>query len=172
MIKNIITYPFQFVLFVLLQVLILNNIQLGGTINPFLYILFILWLPIETNKALVMGIAFVLGLSIDVFTDTMGMHASACVFLAFARPFMLNILAPRDGYELNVSPTAGTLGWFWFIRYAAIGIFLHHFFLFFVEVFRFTEFFDTMGRVLASSVFSLLLISLAQFFTSNTEEKR
>ena len=172
MIKNIITYPFQFVLFVLLQVLILNNIQLGGTINPFLYILFILWLPIETNKALVMGIAFVLGLSIDVFTDTMGMHASACVFLAFARPFMLNILAPRDGYELNVSPTAGALGWFWFIRYAANGIFLHHFFLFFVEVFRFTEFFDTMGRVLASSVFSLLLISLAQFFTSNTEEKR
>ena len=172
MIKNLITHPFQFVIFVLLQVLILNNIQLFGTVNPFLYILFILWLPIEMNKALVMGVAFILGLSVDVFSDTMGMHASACVFLAFARPFMLNILAPRDGYELNVAPTAVALGWFWFLRYAAIGIFLHHFFLFFVEVFRFTEFFSTLGRILASSVFSLLVISLAQVFTSNGEYKR
>ena len=172
MIKNLITHPFQFVIFVLLQVLILNNIQLFGSVNPFLYILFILWLPIEMNKALVMGVAFILGLSVDVFSDTMGMHASACVFLAFARPFMLNILAPRDGYELNVAPTAVALGWFWFLRYAAIGIFLHHFFLFFVEVFRFTEFFSTLGRILASSVFSLLVISLAQVFTSNGEYKR
>lgn len=172
MIKKVITYPFQFIIFVLLQVLILNNIQLGGTVNPFLYILFILWLPIETNKALVMGLAFVLGLSIDIFNDTMGMHASATVFLAFARPFMLNILAPRDGYELNVLPTAGGLGWFWFLRYAAIGVFLHHFFLFFVEVFRFTEFFDTLGRVLASSIFSLVLIALAQVFSSNSEDGR
>jgi len=172
MIKKVLSYPLQFILFVLLQVLILNNIQLGGTVNPFVYILFILWLPIETNKALVLGVAFLLGLSIDVFNDTMGMHASACVFLGFARPFMLNILAPRDGYELNILPTAVGLGWFWFLRYAAIGIFLHHFFLFFVEVFRFTEFFDTLGRILASSLFSLLLIALAQVFSSNTEGRR
>jgi rod shape-determining protein MreD len=172
MIKSILAYPLQFIIFVLFQVLILNNIQLGGTVNPFLYILFILWLPIELNKVLVMGIAFVLGLSIDVFTDTMGMHASACVFLAFARPSLLNILAPRDGYELNVPPTAGALGWFWFLRYAAIGILLHHSFLFFVEVFRFSEFFDTVGRILASSLFSLVLISLAQVFSSNTEDRR
>ncbi len=172
MIKKVISYPLQFILFVLLQVLILNNVQLGGTVNPFLYILFILWLPIETNKALVMGVAFLLGLSIDVFNDTMGMHASACVFLAFVRPSILNILAPRDGYELNIPPTAGGLGWFWFLRYAAIGILIHHFFLFFVEVFRFTDFVDTLGRVFASSIFSLVLIALAQVFSSNVEDKR
>ncbi|MFT6165695.1 MAG: rod shape-determining protein MreD [Vicingaceae bacterium] len=172
MIKSFVTYPLQFIVFVLLQVLILNNVQLGGTVNPYLYILFILWLPIELNKTLVMGIAFVLGISIDVFTDTMGMHASACVFLAFARPYLLNILAPRDGYELNVPPTVGGLGWFWFLRYATIGVFLHHSFLFFVEVFRFSEFFDTLGRVLASSIFSIVLIFLAQVFSSNAEDRR
>jgi rod shape-determining protein MreD len=172
MIKNILKYPLQFILFVLIQVLVLNNIQLADTINPYLYILFLLWLPIETNKALVMGIAFVLGLSIDVFTDTMGMHASASVFLAFVRPSVLNLLAPRDGYELNEPPTAGALGWFWFLRYAAICTLLHHIFLFFVEVFRFSEFFDTIGRVLLSSLFSLVMIALSQIFTSNSEEKR
>ena len=159
-------------MFVLLQVLIFNNVQLAGTINPYLYILFILWLPIDMNKALVMGVAFLLGLSVDVFSDTIGMHASACVFLAFVRPFVFNVLAPRDGYELNVQPTAQALGWFWFLRYAAIGVFLHHFFLFFVEVFRFAEFFDTITRIATSSVFSLVLISLAQIFSSNTEDKR
>jgi rod shape-determining protein MreD len=172
MIKKIFTYPIQFVLFVLIQGLVLNNIQLGGTANPYLYILFILWLPIETNKALVMGIAFLLGLSIDVFADTVGMHASASVFLAFVRPFVLRTLAPRDGYEVNIPPTASGLGWFWFLRYAAIGIFFHHFFLFFVEVFRFSEFFATMGRILTSTAFSLVLIALAQIFNSNVEEKR
>mgnify|MGYP006098652593 CR=1 FL=1 len=172
MIKMFVTYPLQFTGFVLFQVLILNNVQLGGTVNPYVYILFILWLPIEWNKALVMGIAFVLGLSIDVFSDTMGMHASACVFLAFARPYVLNLFAPRDGYELNAPPTAGGLGWFWFLRYAVTGVFLHHSFLFFVEVFRFSEFFDTLGRILASSVFSLVLIFLAQVFSSNVEERR
>lgn len=172
MIKKIFTYPLHFVIFVLIQSLVLNNIQLWGTANPYLYILFILWLPIETNKALVIGIAFLLGLSIDLFTDTVGMHASASVFLAFVRPYVLNALAPRDGYEINIPPTSSGLGWFWFLRYAAIGVFLHHFFLFFVEVFRFSEFFDTMGRILMSTAFSLVLIALAQIFNSNFEEKR
>lgn len=172
MIKTLVTYPLQFIVFVLFQVLILNNIQLGGTINPYLYILFILWLPIEWNKALVLGISFLLGLSIDVFTDTMGMHASACVFLGFVRPHLLNVLAPRDGYELNVSPTAGGLGWSWFLQYAIICVFLHHSFLFFVEVFRFSEFFDTLGRALASNIFSLVMIILVQVFSSNSEDRR
>ena len=172
MIKTFITYPLQFILFVLFQVLILNNIQLGGTVNPYLYILFILWLPIEWNKAFVLGISFLLGLSIDVFTDTMGMLASACVFLGFIRPYLLNVLAPRDGYELNVPPTAGALGWVWFLQYATIGVLLHHSFLFFVEVFRFSEFFDTLGRALASIIFSLLMIILVQVFSSNTEDRR
>jgi hypothetical protein len=100
------------------------------------------------------------------------MHASASVFLAFVRPYVLNALAPRDGYEINTPPTSSGLGWFWFLRYAAIGVFLHHFFLFFVEVFRFSEFFDTMGRILMSTAFSLVLIALAQIFNSNVEEKR
>ena len=172
MIRSIIIYPLQFVILVLIQVIVLNNIQLSGTINPFLYILFILWLPVEVNKALVMLIAFLMGMTIDVFSDTMGMHASACIFLAFVRPYVLKVLAPRDGYEVNQKPSLNQFGFQWFVVYASICTLLHHLFLFFVEVFRFTELFDTLLRVLLSSLFTVVLILIMQFFNYNAESKR
>lgn len=164
MINNVIRYPLLFIFFVLLQVLILNNIQLSGYINPYLYIIFILWLPIEMNKVLLMGIAMLLGLSVDIFSNTVGMHASACVFLAFCRPYVLQSLSPRDGYETDQMPDIKTFGLSWFLAYAAICILLHHLFLFYVEVFRFSDFFSTLWRVFASSLFTLILVIISQLF--------
>ncbi|MBL4709351.1 MAG: rod shape-determining protein MreD [Flavobacteriales bacterium] len=172
MIRRAIIYPISFMLFVLIQVFVLNNVQFSGTVNPFLYILFVLWLPIDLNKFMVLGISFLLGLSVDVFSDTLGMHTSAMVFLAFIRPYVLRFLAPRDGYEGSQIPSIGNLGFTWFLTYATICTFLHHFFLFFVEVFRFTEFFDTIWRILASSFFSIILILMTQFFHYNAEDRR
>lgn len=167
MIRKFVSYPLRFVLLVLIQVLVLNNIQFSSYINPFLYILFILWLPIEIQKWLLMTLSFAIGLSIDVFSDTLGMHASACVFLAFCRPIILKAIAPRDGYESNHQPGINQLGFSWFLIYILLATFLHHFFLFFVEVFRFSDFFSTLGRSLASTVFSILLILITQFFHYN-----
>lgn len=172
MIKYFVTYPIQFILLVLVQVLVLNNIQYSGYINPFLYIIFILWLPIEMPKWALLLVATLLGLSVDIFSDTIGMHTSACIFMAFCRPFVLNLLAPRDGYEVNSVPNMIDFGIQWFVGYAAILIFLHHIFLFFVEVFRFSDFFATMGRTLSSSFFSLILITITQFLKYNSESKR
>jgi hypothetical protein len=123
------------------------------------------------NKALVMFLAFLIGISIDVFSDTVGMHASACVFLAFVRPYVLNFLAPRDGYEVNQTPTISHLGFVWFLSYISIAAFLHHLFLFFVEIFRFSEFFDTLWRVILSSLFTIGLILITQIFHYNVNEK-
>ena len=172
MIKNIITYPLQFILLVLLQVMVLNNIQFSSFVNPFLYILFIIWLPIDTSKLLVMTLAFFIGISVDVFTDTLGMHTSACVFLAFVRPFILSLLAPRDGYEANQKPTMNDFDLQWFLIYASLCTLLHHLFLFFVEIFTFSDFFSTLGRALASSGFTLLLIMIIQFFYYNAEARK
>lgn len=171
MIKNLLTYPILFVFMVLLQVLVLNNIQLSGFINPYLYIIFILWLPVEMNKVLVMFISFLLGLSVDVFSNTPGMHAAASVFLAFCRPYILLFMAPREGYEGDQVPGIQSFGLSWFITFSAIAVLLHHTFLFYVEVFRFSEFFSTLGRVLASFVFTMLLVILAQLFRYNTENR-
>lgn len=148
---------------VLVQVLIVKNIDLGRFINPFLYVLFILLMPFETPNWLVMIVALFLGLVIDMFYDTMGMHAAACVFMAFCRPSVLKIFSPRDGYDFGTQPTIQYLGVPWFLSYAGILVFLHHVVLFYIEVFRFSEFFSTFFRVVASTLFTMILVVITQF---------
>lgn len=172
MVKNLIVYPLQFVFFVLLQSVVLNNIQFSGFVNPYIYILFILWLPLETPKGILLFLGFILGISIDIFANTLGMHTAATVFLAFCRPLILQFIAPRDGYEINQKPGIKDFGWSWFIIYASSLTFLHHLFLFYVEVFRFSDFFNTLGRVIASWFFSLIIILIAQLFRYNARERR
>lgn len=163
MIKVLPRNIFRFVFLVLLQVLVLNNIQLSGFINPYMYVLFILLLPFETPKWVLLVVAFLLGLSIDAFTDTLGMHASATVLMAFFRPYVLNLFAPRDGYEPGTFPRLYYYGFSWFLRYALILILIHHFFLFYIEVFRFTGFFITLWKIILSTFFSLLLVVFSQY---------
>jgi hypothetical protein len=92
------------------------------------------------------------------------MHAAATLVMAFLRPWVLEMSAPRDGYEPGTYPRLYYYGFQWFFRYTAILVFVHHFILFYVEVFRFSEFFSTLLRVLLSSLFSLILIMLSQYF--------
>ncbi len=121
-------------------------------------------MPFETPGWLLLVLAFLLGLSIDIFSDTLGMHTIATVFMAFLRPYVLHVIAPRDEYEPSTYPRVYYYGLSWFTKYAAILIFAHHFVLFYVEVFRFSSFFTTFLRVLISSAVSLLLIILSQYF--------
>lgn len=158
--KNII----RFFILILVQIFIFNNIHLSGFIVPYVYILFILLLPFETPGWILLVTAFITGLFIDIFMDTLGMHTIACVSMAFIRPFVLNIIAPREGYETGTKPRAAYFGALWFIKYAAFLIFVHHFILFYVEVFHFGTFFITFLRVVFSSAITLLLIVLSQFF--------
>jgi len=163
MIRQVSRYFLQFLVLVLLQVFILNNVQLGGFINPYIYILFIILLPVNTPKWLLLVLGFVLGLSIDLFAHTPGMNSSASVFLAFIRPYILEIVAPREGYEKDSSPRIKIYGFTWFLRYAFIMVLAHHFVLFYIEVFRFSDFFLTFSRVILSTIFSTLLIVTSQY---------
>jgi rod shape-determining protein MreD len=164
MIKSLGKYIIRFILLVLLQVLVFNNIQLSGFINPYFYVLFLLLLPFETPKWSLPLIGFLLGFSIDLFAHTPGIHASATVLMAFSRPFVLNMIAPREGYEPGSYPTLYYNGLEWFFKYSAILICIHHFFLFYVEIFRISDFFATFLRALLSSVFSIIFIVLSQYF--------
>lgn len=164
MIRDLIKYGFSFIMLVLFQGLILNNIEFGGYIVPFLYVVFILSLPFETPNWLVLILGFVLGIAIDSFTSTMGMHTSATVFVAFCRYYFLKMVAPRGGYEFNTKPNIQDMGLTWYLFYAVILIFLHHLFLFYVESFKLTQFFYTFGRALASTFFTLILVLIVQLF--------
>lgn len=154
----------RFIILVLLQILVFNNMQLGGYINPYIYILFILLLPFETPGWVMLLMSFFLGLSIDIFTGTLGMHTSASVFMGFLRPVVLKFLSPRDGYEPGTFPRINYYGSGWFIKYAFFLILGHHLFLFYVEVFKLSYFFTTFSRVILSSLVSLIIIYLSQFF--------
>ncbi len=172
MLAEIIKIVFRFIILVAVQVLVLNNIRLGGYINPYIYVLFILLLPVRIPKTLLLVLAFALGLCVDIFSNTLGMHAAATVFLAFCRPGILKALAPRDGYEAEASPTMREINVSWFLAYAFIMVFIHHLALFYLEVFRFNEFFSTFLRALASTLFTVVIIMVSQFLFTKPKTER
>lgn len=165
MINELIRLLAKFLLLTLVQIAILNQIQFSGYINPFIYILFIFSLPVKYPRSAVLLMAFFTGLIIDMFSNTMGMHAASCVVMAFARPFILKIMAPRDGYETETVISARKLGFTWFLTYAALLTLVHHLVLFYIEVFRFSEFFTTFSRVMLSALASLTVIMIAQYLS-------
>lgn len=159
--KNII----RFIVLVLLQVFVLNRIMLYDLINPYLYLLFILLLPINIPRPALLLLGLATGLVMDMFMNTMGMHAAACVLIAYLRPFVLNILSPQGGYETAgsaKSPSLGTLGFAPFAIYATTLILIHHTAYFVLEVFGFSNLFYLLLKILLSSAVTLGLVLLTE----------
>lgn len=157
---------------VLLQVLIVQNIRLGSYIILFPYVLFIMLLPFETPKLGVLVISFFTGLTIDMFYDTAGMHAAACTLVGFSRYYILKLLSPREGYEQGLTPNVDSMGSVWFITYSALIIFIHHLFFFYLEIFRFSEFFRTLLRVLLSTIGTFCFVYIVQFLFYKTDRNK
>jgi hypothetical protein len=155
----------RFVFLILFQVLILNNIQFNGYINPYFYIYFILLLPFETPRWLLLLSAFLLGISLDAFTNTFGLNASACLLMAFVRPFVITTISTGTEFMIGHSPSLKNQGIKWFAYYSIILVLVHHFALFYLEIFRFTEFFQTLLRVLLSSLFTLIIVFIAEYLS-------
>jgi len=172
MISDVLKNIGRFAVLVLLQVFIAKNINLGRYFIFFPYVLFILLLPFNTPKPLTLILAFILGLCIDMFYDTQGMHAAACITMAFVRSFVLELFAPREGYDEQLKPTIAYMGVGWFSSYALILILVHHLVLFYIEAFTFTEFFRTMLRVLGSTVATFGFIYLMQFLFYRPSKNR
>ena len=105
MINSVLRFVLLFVLLVLLQVVFFNNIQFSGYINPYVYLMFILLLPFEIPAWLVLLLSYSMGITIDFFSGTPGIHTSATVLAGFVRPYVLRVVSPRDGYELSPAPS-------------------------------------------------------------------
>jgi hypothetical protein len=153
----------MWVILILLQVALLNHIQFSGFINPYLYILFILLLPFDIPKYLLLFLGFLLGLNIDIFSNTPGIHASATTFMAYLRPTVITLISSRDTLESNSPPRLKQMGPAWFVKYAVILVLVHHLFLFYIEVFTLKGFIFTLFRSLLSTLFTTILIVLSQF---------
>ena len=153
----------RFFFLVLLQVLILNHINFGGYINPYFYIYFILLLPFGTPRWLLLIVAFILGLSIDIFTNTIGLNAAACVVMAFFRPFVISAISTGPESLIGDTPSLRNQGIKWFLYYSIILVLIHHSVLFYLEIFRFSEFTVTFFRVLLSSAFTMVLVLISEY---------
>lgn len=148
------------------QIFLLRNLNFYNLSNPFIYVLFILALPFGIPNLLLFLLAFGTGLTLDSFYDTLGVHTSACVVLAFVRILFISVSVNREAFD-EPEPSLGNMGFKWFTIYATLCIFSHHFVLFFLEAFKLTELLYTLARCLTSFVFSLFTILLVEFIFYN-----
>ena len=169
--NNLVQNIIRFIVLIFLQVLILDNINLGGYINPYLYVYFILLLPFEVAGWLLLISSFMLGFSIDIFTGTLGMHTAASVWMAFTRPIVIKRIGSSKEFESGMQPSIPDMGFRWFFTYSLILVFLHHLLLFYIEVFRFSGFFDTLQRVIYSTLFTMVLVIITQYLFYRPSKK-
>lgn len=153
----------RFVLLVLAQVYVFNKIQVTGFINPQVYVMFVLMLPFQVSRFWLLALGFFVGLTVDYFLHTPGMHAAATVFLAFCRPGVIRLVGKKDDLVAYQYPNVRDAGSLWFLSYTFILVFLHHTFLFYLEVFRFSEFFFTLLKTLSNAALTTLIIMLIQY---------
>ena len=160
LLKNIIRFAF----FILFQVFILAKVPpLHRFIVPYLYFLFILWLPFKMPRAGLCLIAFLFGLSLDLFTKTPGLHAAACTLMAYVRPFVIGVLMPKEATEISYSePSITSMGFMPFAVYVLVLTFLHHTYLVFLEWLQFGNFWFFLGKVLATTGISLVLVLISE----------
>ncbi len=160
LLKNII----RFILFILVQVYIFNKVPpVHQFVKPYIYFLFILWLPFNMPRGLQMIIAFIYGLTFDYFSGTPGLHTMPCVFIAYLRPFLLNLLIPQETTQLSFAePSVKSMGWASYGTYVLILTFLHIALLVFIEWMEFGDFVFFIGKVTATTALSLILIFITE----------
>lgn len=159
--RAVISYIKMFVILVLVQVLILNQIQVSGYINPYIYLLFVMLFPMNSPRSVLLPVAFILGLTIDIFTNSLGIHAAATTFVAYVRPFVIRAISSHEE-DRSDEPVMKQNGFGWFLYYTVIMVLLHHTILFFLEVFSFSDILQTFYRIIVSSLFSIFIIVLSQ----------
>jgi len=159
MTNSIISNSIRFILLILFQVLLLNNINFLGYINPYLYVLFLILYPFNTPQSLFILVSFFLGLTIDTFEDSGGINAAACVIIAYIRPAILRFSfgVSYDYQTVKLYNTSfGTR-----LGYIMVIVFIHHLVLFSLEMFDFSHIFLILKKTFFSGIFTILLILIS-----------
>ncbi len=167
---NIISYILYFFLFFILQIIFFRNVILFDYALCFIYIGYILILPIDTKPVPLMLIAFGFGLLMDSFFDTIGINSFVCVFIAYLRPYILKTLTPGGGYDAMTEISIPYMGFIWFVKYAALLIFIHHFIFFTLEAWNINLFLTILIRSVLSTLFTLIVLILLQYLIKRTDK--
>ncbi len=149
-------------LYVLLQVLVLNEVLFSAYINPFLYVMLIISLPLKTPKWFLLIYAFLLGFSVDIFSGSLGFHSTATILIAFTKPIISKITIPHNILGDTDEITLQKVGYKSYITFSIFLILIHNSCLFITEHLSFN--FALFGKILASSVATLIIILITQLF--------
>ena len=168
--KNIIRFAF----FILVQVFVLDNIHLHQMATPYIYFLFILWLPFRLGRTWQMILAFCLGFVLDSFRHHPGFHTSACVLIAYLRPFLINLLIPQEGADANYEePAIKSMGGLLpYLVYSGILTLVHHGWLFFLEAWQFGNIWYFLIKTIFSTAISLILITITELLFVRQQKYR
>ncbi len=156
----------------LLQVTLLRNLVVFDYASCFIYILPLLIFPMETSLITLMFVGFALGISVDTFYDTQGIHAASCVLMMYFRPVVIRLLTPGGGYDAGTRLSPEELGWGWMLMYFIPLILMHHLALFFIEAGNVNMFWLTLGKALFSSLFTLTIILLVLYIRMPQKSSR
>lgn len=172
--SDLVRNTIRFVLFILVQYYVLFQIRpLHEFVVPYIYYLYVLWLPFSMGRMSLMFVSFLFGLTLDYFTQTPGLHAAACTMIAYLRGFVVNILIPQEGAEQNYkSPSPVSMGWAPYTVYVLVLTLLHHTYLVLLEWLQFGSFLFFLGKVVATSGISLMLILITELLFFRKEKFR
>lgn len=160
------------ILYVALQVLFIRNLVFWDVAFCFVYLIPILWLPGDMDSIWVILISFFIGLFVDMFYNTPGVHASACTLIGFLRKPILRYFFPSRGVENEIHVSLSRLGHQRYFVYITLITLIHHLVLFFVEAAGLHLFLNTLVKVFASLIFTVLVIYLLSLFTSNLSSEK
>lgn len=160
--KNLITFVFLVLCLSLVQILFLKNLALFGVAFCFIYLLAILSLPINMRSFPLILISFGIGLLIDVFYDTLGLHAAAVTLLAFLRPYWLKAISPNGGYDDANNPTLSEMGIGWYISYSLPLVFVFSLMFFVADQWGTGGLFGVLNKSLFSTIFTVILAIIVQ----------
>jgi rod shape-determining protein MreD len=163
MINDVIRGVLYFIVLVLVQVLLLNNIHFLRIATPFIYLYFILKLPIGISRSLIVVLSFLLGVTIDTFSNTPGMHAAACTFAGFCRLPIINFFMGKD-LVAGMIPSYRSFGYGGFFRYTLVFVLIHHISLFLIESLTLFDPLFLIIRIVASVITTTLLICIIEAF--------
>ena len=170
LVKNII----RFVLFILVQVYVLDRIHIHQMLTPYIYFLFIIWLPFRMGRTQQMLIAFIVGLTIDSFRHNPGFHAAACALMAYIRPRLINLLIPQEGADNNYEePSFKSMGGILpYMIFISVLTFVHHSWLFLLEAWQFGNIWYFLVKTLLSTLLSLVLIVITELLFNRQQKFR
>ena len=160
----------RFIVLVAVQVLLVNHIRLGGYVHPYIYLILVMLLPINIQgwKLLLWG--FSIGMVIDLFMGTLGMHAGATTLMAFCRPAIIRIVSGSQKLETFKEPNINQLGFPWFLRYTLCMVLVHNFTYFMLEGFSFHLVGQALLRILISVPVSTFLILVILYLFSREKK--